>query len=160
MDINKIARMVTEFCCAPNAIACKKTSHLRNEAWLHRDNLVDWRSITRLSFTGAPNAATGVVLWTPWAAMCLAKLTSNTQRWVCLTSKKWIKGESSIAQAEKGKQKEDDIGDDASRAILAEKAIGYVDKSILGLPPLKSLSQPHCGNQAGWIASQKPKIDL
>jgi hypothetical protein len=63
----------------------------------------------------------------------------------------WIEGESSIAQAEKDEQKEDDIGDDASWAILAEKAIGYVDKPILGLPPLKSLSQPHCGNQAGWM---------
>jgi len=63
----------------------------------------------------------------------------------------WIEGESSIAQAEKGEQKEDDIGNDASCAILAEKAIGYVDEPILGIPPSKSLFQPHCGNQAGWM---------
>ena len=34
-----------------------------------------------------------------------------------------IEGESSIVQAETAEQKEDDIGDDASSAILAEKAI-------------------------------------
>ena len=59
-----------------------------------------------------------------------------------------IEGESSIAQAKTAKQKEDDIGNDASSAIFDEKAIGYMGKLILGRPPLKSLSQLHCGSQA------------
>ena len=56
--------------------------------------------------------------------------------------------ESSIARAETAVQKEDDIGDDASSAILAEKAIRYVGKLILGRPLSKSQSQLHCDSQA------------
>ncbi len=55
--------------------------------------------------------------------------------------------ESSIARAETAVQKEDDVGDDASSAILAEKAIRYVGKLILGRPLLKSQSQLHCDSQ-------------
>ena len=43
---------------------------------------------------------------------------------------------------------EDDIGDDANSAILAEKAIRYVGKLILGRPLSKSQSQLHCDSQA------------
>jgi hypothetical protein len=41
-----------------------------------------------------------------------------------------IREESSIARAETAVRKEDDIGDDASSAILADKAIRYVGKLI------------------------------
>ena len=59
-----------------------------------------------------------------------------------------IKEGSSIVQAETAEKNEDDIGDDASSAIPSEKVIGYVGRLILGRPPSKSQSQPHCGSQA------------
>ena len=149
MNVNEVACVVTEVCCAPNAIAGKKTSHLRNKSWLLRNNLVDRRPITRLSFAGTPNAATDFVLPVPWAAMRLAKLAGNTQGWFCLTSEDRSREDIPSCQL-KQLSKRKMICDDASSAVLAERVRGYMGRPILGRPPSKSQAQSHCGSLAEW----------
>ena len=58
MNVNKIAGMITEICGAPNAIASGKARHLRNQAWLSQDNLINRSAITRFSLSWTTNAST------------------------------------------------------------------------------------------------------
>ena len=47
MDVDEIADMVTECCDTPDATTCEEAGHLRNQAWLCRNNLVNGNAVAR-----------------------------------------------------------------------------------------------------------------
>ena len=58
MNVDEIADMVTECCDAPDATTCEEAGHLRNQAWLCRNNLVNGNAVAGTFALSFENAST------------------------------------------------------------------------------------------------------
>jgi hypothetical protein len=77
ITIDKIANVIAKIYCSPHSIACRESCHLRNQARLSGDNLINRCTIPRPNLIRLTNTATSLALPMPRMAMCLTKLASN-----------------------------------------------------------------------------------
>ena len=80
MYIDKIADMVAKICRTPNPVARWEACHLRNQAGLGRDDLIDRSAVTWLNLVGLTDATTCFPFATPGTTMCLSELARDAKR--------------------------------------------------------------------------------
>jgi hypothetical protein len=79
MNVDKVIDVIAKHCATPNTATSEKTQHLRNQPWLHQDDLIHQYAVAGLNMLGETNKSRRFTTLTPEMMVSGPKLACSAE---------------------------------------------------------------------------------